>query len=156
MNYTNCVNNINNGSCYNNINNANIDNFGMQDVGATHLGIQNEDFVSKENFNHLWNNINQILSYEWNHPIIVDKALLEAVMRHISFTRDPQTTCSLNKRVIHLIRNWFRNDQMDIKIANEREEEEFDVLAHNEDTVYNPVPVPIRTEEVHPQVYVEY
>ena len=120
-----------------------------------HKGDQEQDnneaeeaFLSDENFKHLWRNINQILSYEYNHPIVVDPQTLQGTMRHFADTYEPHTKCSLNKRVIEKIKNMFRDDQHDIRIANEWDDEEFDVLARNEDTVYNPVPVPIRTEQL--------
>lgn len=129
---------------------------GLQSGGAFSRGIQNDDFRSKENFNHLMTNINQILSFEYNHPVVVDPQLLEGVMWHYAYNYEPQTTCSLNKRVIAKIRNLMRDDQADIRIANEWEDEQFDVVSRNQDTVYNPITVPVRTEETHPVQYVEY
>lgn len=129
---------------------------GIQSTGEFKRGIQNDEFRSKENFNHLMANANQILSYEYNHPVIVDRQLLEGVVWHYAYSHEPQSTCSLNKRVIAKIRNLMRDDQADIRIANEWEDEEFDVVSRNQDTVYNPITVPIRTEETHPVQYVEY
>jgi hypothetical protein len=128
---------------------------GMQSTGVFSRGPVDRAFRSTENFQHLMTNINQILSHEYNAPVVVDPQLLEGVMRHYSYNYEPHTTCSLNKRVIAKIRNLMRDDQHDIRIANEWEDEAFDVLSHNEDTVYNPIPVPIRTEETHPVVWVE-
>jgi len=135
--------------------NQNIKGNGLQSGGATKRGIQDDVFRSKENFHYLRKNINQILSHEYNHPIIVDPQLLEATIRFFSHNMEPQTTCSLNKRVIAKIRIMMRDDQHDIQIANEWEDEQFDVLSRNEDSSYNPIPVPIRTEEIHPIQYVE-
>lgn len=128
----------------------------MQSIGVFKRGIQNEEFMSNENFRHLQTNINQILSDEYNHPIVVDPQLVEGVMRHFKHQYDPQDTAYLNKRVIAKIRNLFRDDQRDIRIANEWEDEEFEVLSKNQDTVYNPIAIPVRTEEAHPIQYVEF
>lgn len=128
---------------------------GLQSTGAFKRGPVNDVFRSKENFQHLWANVNQILSYEYNHPVVVDPQLLEGVMWHYAYSYEASTTCSLNKRVIQKIRNLMRDDQHDIRIANEWEDESFDVLSRNEDTVYNPITVPVRTEETHPVQWVE-
>ena len=96
------------------------------------------------------------LSHEYNNPIIVDPQVIEGVIRHYSYTHEINNTCSLNKRVIEKIRNLMRDDQHDIRIANEWEDEAFNVLSRDEDTVYNPIAVPIRTEETHPIYWVEY
>lgn len=124
--------------------------------GVFKSGIQNEDFLSKENYIHLWKNINAILSQEYNYPIVVDHRLLQGTILHYASSYEAHTTCSLNKRVIAKIRNLMREDQQDIKIANEWEEEEYDTVSRNEDTVYNPIAVPVRTEEIRPLYFVEY
>lgn len=128
----------------------------LKDGGAYRRGIQNKEFMSEKNFLHIQRNINQILSDEYNHPIVVDPQTIIGVMRHFSYSYEPQNTCYLNKRVIAKLRNDMRDDQHDIQIANEWEDEQYEVLRRNEDTLYNPIPVPIRTEEVHPIQYVEY
>ena len=128
---------------------------GLQSTGMLKRGPQDEVFRSKENFQHLMTNINQILSYEYNAPVVVDPQLLEGVMWEYAYNYESHNVCSLNKRVIQRIRNLMRDDQHDIRIANEWEDEAFDVVSRNEDTVYNPIPVPIRTEETHPVQWVE-
>jgi len=134
----------------------------IQSVGAFRRGIQHEgcdgkeEFMSHDNFMHLKKNIEQMLSYQYRYPIVIDPQLLEGTMREFTHVYEPHTIQSLNKRVIQTIINKFRDDQHDIRIANEWEDEEFNVLARDEDTVYNPVPIPIRTEEHHPLQFVEY
>lgn len=128
---------------------------GLQSTGAYKRGPVDEVFRGKQNFQHLWTNINQILSFEYNHPVVVDPQLLEGVIWEYAYNYEAHTVCSLNKRVIQKIRNLMRDDQHDIGIANDWEDASFDVRSRNEDTVYNPIAVPVRTEEVHPVVWVE-
>lgn len=128
---------------------------GLISEGPFKRGIQNTEFRSKKNFHYLWKNINSILSQTYNHPIVVDQKVLEGVIWNYSYMYDPQSTSYLNKRVIQKLLNMFRDDQHDIIIANEWEDEQFEVLSRNTDTLYNPIAVPVRTEEAHPIVYVE-
>lgn len=126
------------------------------ETGAFKRGIQNDEFRSEANFRHLQSNINQILSYKYNYPIVVDPSLVRAVIYQMATTTyDPQDLKYLNKRVLAKIELLFRQDQHDIKIANEWEDEEFDVLRRNEETTYNPNTANIRVKEDHPVVYVE-
>lgn len=129
----------------------------IQSVGAFRRGIQHDNcgFFTEENFQHLRKNIEQMLSHEYKYPIVLDPQTLEGVMRTYAYLQEPHDKCTLNKRVIQQIKNMFRDDQHDIRIANEWEDEQFNVLARDESTVYNPVPIPIRTEETHPLQFVE-
>ena len=127
----------------------------MQSVGAFKRGIQNEVFMSKENFRHLQVNINQILSEEYNHPVVVNPDMIIGVMKEFSYNYEPQNTCSLNKRVIAKIRNLMRDDQNSTIIANEWENEQYEVLSRNEDTVYNPIAVPVKIQQNMPLSYIE-